>query len=224
MRRVHYVSSAAEVTIVNALTATTDVTAGDTFGAVPASWGGIDAGIVSEFDLVLWSAGTVTITNLELFAAVQKAGSIVADDLESVSTGADTMTLTAHGHHTGDGPWQMTTTGAVPGGLALLTDYWSIRSTANAIKVAASLADAMAGTAIDLTSAGSGTNTITGTASAKRTRWVSQGVVTASLALALRTGMVSRFKHHPLATAYGVKGTWGSAVAASVNLVPVSEK
>lgn len=59
---------------------------------------------------------------------------------------------------------QVTSTGSIPGGLAALTDYYVIpyqfKDTPR-IKLAASLNDAMDGIAIDISSAGSGTITIT---------------------------------------------------------------
>ena len=225
MRRIHYAGSGTEVVIANALTATTDVTAGDTFGVVPAGWGTSDGGVVPEFELVSWAAGTVTLTNVELFAGIPRIAAITGQNFTSVANATDTITLTAHGLLTGDGPCQITTTGAVPAGLAVLTDYWVIRTGANTFKLATSLANALAGTAIDLTTDGSGTNTITGTAStAARMRWVSLGVVSTSMAHTVRTGFMSRFKHHPFAVAYGLKATFGAAVAATFYMVPIIER
>lgn len=51
--------------------------------------------------------------------------------------------------------------GALPTGLSAGTDYWLIRVSATTARVAASYADARAGTAIAFTDAGSGTNTLT---------------------------------------------------------------
>ena len=53
---------------------------------------------------------------------------------------------------------------ALPGGLATATDYWVIRVDANTIKLATTFPLALAGTAIDLTATGTGTNTIVSTA------------------------------------------------------------
>jgi hypothetical protein len=51
--------------------------------------------------------------------------------------------------------------GALPGGLSTVTDYWIIKLDANNIQFAATLADSIAGTDIDITSAGGGgTHTI----------------------------------------------------------------
>ncbi len=57
---------------------------------------------------------------------------------------------------------RLTTTGTLPAGLALATDYFAIETaTAGVIKLASSLVNAKAGTAIDITNTGSGTHTIT---------------------------------------------------------------
>ena len=57
---------------------------------------------------------------------------------------------------------QLTTSGTLPTGLATSTNYWVIYVDANNIKLASSLANAQAGTAVDITAAsGGGTHTIT---------------------------------------------------------------
>lgn len=61
----------------------------------------------------------------------------------------------------------LTTTGSLPGGLSLATTYYVIRSDSTHIKFASSLANAVAGTAIDITSIGSGTHTTTHTLTAR---------------------------------------------------------
>lgn len=77
-----------------------------------------------------------------------------------VTVGTDQVTQTAHSFRTGDHV-QLTSSGTLPGGLALATDYYLIIVDANEIKFAASLADAYAGTEVTITSAaGGGTHTI----------------------------------------------------------------
>ena len=100
----------------------------------------------------------------------QRRGLVVADkNIEAVDTAADTLTFTAHGLETGDGPFNFGTTSALPGGLsAFATPYWLIKVDADKVKVATSLANAYAGTAVDLTSSGSGTNTMSDTATTTR--------------------------------------------------------
>jgi hypothetical protein len=55
---------------------------------------------------------------------------------------------------------RLTTTGTLPAGLALATDYYVIKTGDFTCKLASSYANAMAGTAIDITDTGSGTHTI----------------------------------------------------------------
>jgi hypothetical protein len=91
----------------------------------------------------------------------------IADDTaESVDATANTLTLTAHGLLTGDGPVRWTTTDTLPGGMAIDTNYWIVRVDANTIKLAATFADAMAASpvTIDLTDTGTGSHTLVDTA------------------------------------------------------------
>jgi hypothetical protein len=55
---------------------------------------------------------------------------------------------------------QLTTTTTLPSGLSLATDYYVIKVSDTTIKLATSYANAVAGTAIDITDAGTGTHTI----------------------------------------------------------------
>lgn len=56
---------------------------------------------------------------------------------------------------------RLTTTTTLPAGLATATDYYVIKVTDSTFKLATSYANAVAGTAIDITDAGTGTHTIT---------------------------------------------------------------
>ncbi len=78
-----------------------------------------------------------------------------------VTVASDAIAETDHGYNTGD-KGQLTTTGTLPAGLALATDYYIIRVDKDTIKLASSLANAIAGTAVDITAAaGGGTHTFT---------------------------------------------------------------
>jgi hypothetical protein len=69
--------------------------------------------------------------------------------------------MAGHGYTTGNGPVQVTTSGAdQPAGIDLLTNYWIIRLSASTFSLATTLALAQAGTALDITDAGTGTHTI----------------------------------------------------------------
>jgi hypothetical protein len=80
-----------------------------------------------------------------------------------VSVSGNNITITAHGFTTGL-VGQCTTTGGLPTGLSTSTNYFVIAIDANTIQLASSLANALAGTPVTLSSAGTGTNTFTATA------------------------------------------------------------
>lgn len=80
-------------------------------------------------------------------------------DISAVTAAADTVTVAAHGFLTGT-KVTLTTTTTLPAGLALATAYYLIVVDANTLKFATSQANALAGTAIDITDAGTGTHTI----------------------------------------------------------------
>lgn len=100
------------------------------------------------------------------FAALRETASVVAaapfsEDFTAAAT--DLVTIVAHGLSTGDGPFQATTTTTLPAGLTALTNYWIIGVDADTFKLASSHADALAGTPVDITDAGTGTHTLTRT-------------------------------------------------------------
>lgn len=71
------------------------------------------------------------------------------------------FTAATHGFKTGDGPFQVSNSGgALPTGLAAVTDYWVIRIDANTFYLATSLALALAGTFLTISTNGTGTQTI----------------------------------------------------------------
>lgn len=77
--------------------------------------------------------------------------------ITAVDATTDQLTITAHGLGTGDGPAELDVSAAsIPGGLAPGALYHVIVVDADHVQLAGSLADAVAGTAIDITSAGSG--------------------------------------------------------------------
>lgn len=102
----------------------------------------------------------------------------------NVIIGSDTITITNHGFSTGL-LVTLTTAGVLPTGLAVATNYFVISVDANTIALASSLANANAGTRIDLTGAGSGSSTVVPTALASAnirlqksyngTRWYDEG-------------------------------------------------
>mgnify|MGYP001604602460 FL=1 len=82
----------------------------------------------------------------------------------------ETFTKTAHGLHAFDGPVRLTNSGgALPTGLLTATDYWiSITSfTANSFKLATSLLTSIIGPNITISDNGTGTHTLSSTASTR---------------------------------------------------------
>lgn len=75
-----------------------------------------------------------------------------------VNTATEEITVT-RSFQTGD-PVRLKTTGTIPAGLATQTNYYAIRVSATVIKLATTQANAEAGTAVDITSTGSGTHSI----------------------------------------------------------------
>jgi microcystin-dependent protein len=102
----------------------------------------------------LVAAGTGTITE-----AVAAASWNATTDVITVPTNAEKWVT---GRRV-----RLTTTTTLPTGLAINTDYFVIRLTATTIQLASSLANAVAGTAINFTTAGTGTHTITHTLTAR---------------------------------------------------------
>jgi len=81
-------------------------------------------------------------------------------DIDTVANGSDTFTVTGHGLDTGERV-RISTDGTLPSGVSAATDYYIIKVDADDFKLASSLANAQAGTAINITTDGTGTHTIT---------------------------------------------------------------
>ena len=139
---------------------------------------------VTSADLVqLITAGIVTgkvptITDLSSLRALQTATGGGSADLVDAGEGdgvvatfsgglastlnivdVETIAITAHGYLTGT-KVALTTAGTLPTGLTA-TNYWIIRNSANSVSLATSLANALAGTLVDITAEGTGTHTLT---------------------------------------------------------------
>lgn len=121
-----------------------------------ADQGEIHYNLLTQLNAVVGKNFTATYTPL-----------VYADDTFTAAiTGI--VTNAAHGLLTGDGPFQLTSSGTLPTGLALATDYWIIKIDANTHYFASSLANAFAGTFVTISGTGSGTHTIADTVSTVR--------------------------------------------------------
>ncbi len=221
MRALNQFPVAAALSLVSAQSATQDPSAGTSvFAAVPAAWN-TSTGCVPEFDLHAWAAAAVTLTNVELFAGVLHTD-VVADT--TFTAAANVVTAAAHGRFTGDGPFYVSSTITLPTGLSGLTPYWIIRLSANTFSFASSLANALAGTVVVISAAGSGTHTYFDSADTQSIRWESMGLLESSLVMSFRKGYQVRCIADTQAVAYAVGYTNAGAVAVSFNAVPVMEK
>lgn len=221
MKRLHAITSAAEVVLVNATTAPFPPVA---FGAVPSSWGDVARGVVPEFDLDLAAAGASgSLTVVRLYGGKLSAF-VNADDDFTATHGTETFTAAAHGLTTGDGPFRVSSSGTLPAGLEVGVDYWIIYVDANNFKLAASFADAGAGTAVPISDNGTGTHTLADTADTKRLTWHRLGEIEASLSLAAREGYTVRCDHDPRFAAYAVAWTGTASNALRAAMAPVEER
>jgi hypothetical protein len=85
---------------------------------------------------------------------------LTVPDFTFTTTHADDLVnATAHGRKTGDGPFRLSTTGVLPAGYLAGTNYWWIWKSADSGQWASSLANALAGTAVAITTDGTGTHT-----------------------------------------------------------------
>ena len=198
-------------------------------GVVPALWQA-KAGLVGAFDVGFFAADSTNITVAELFACVLHDGSIAADAVNTVVHASNSLTVTGHAVATGDGPIQLTTTDTLPTGLALLTDYYVSYVDANTIKLATTLALALAGTPdATFSDVGVGTHTLTGTASARLMHYESMRLLglasDGAIVLTAKRGYVeSAVPAVPRAVAYAVKATLSAAKATTVSLTPVVDR
>lgn len=192
------------------------------YGLVPISWGSWH---VEEFDLELWAAAATNLTVAELLGGTLQAKTIAATEADSTTHGSDIFTETAHTLLTGDGPIQLTTSGTLPAGLSLATDYWIIKATDDTFKLALSLANALAGTAINFTTDGTGAHTYTGATGCSRVHWHSCGLLgpanDGAVTLTAQRSYRVRCKHTPRVIAYSMLATLSAAEAVSATLYPV---
>lgn len=191
-----------------------------------------------DWDIEVKAAAAVDLTLAEIVGVVQDQLAIASDDVDVVDFANNELDIATHGLLDGDGPLQLTTTGVLPTGLALLTDYYVINAGAGSISLALSVEDALEGTAIvTFSDVGSGTHSILGSESGNfmtgsnnsfRIWWLSYGLIgpAADGAISITAaakGYSTRISHRPRTIAYGVEATLSSAVAVTVSAYPVQD-
>lgn len=94
------------------------------------------------------------------YELLDASGSVDFAGDTDVDPATDEIIVTNHRFQNGDGPVQVTTSGTLPTGLTIDTDYWVIVNDEDTIELAATKADADAGTPVDITVDGTGTSTL----------------------------------------------------------------
>lgn len=149
-------TAGAEVVDVNGtdITITADVT--------PVT-GSTNAQVRTAYNLVAAATALATCADtgtealvIEAAAATPLAGGV---DSEVDYGSGNSATIPSHGYITGT-KVAATTTGSLPTGLSA-TNYWIVKVDANTVQFATSLANAVAGTVVNLTGEGSGVHTLT---------------------------------------------------------------
>jgi hypothetical protein len=176
------------------------------FGVVPAAWTR-EGMMVGKFDLLIWADGTANLTSVTFDALIPSALVIADDDVDTVDFANDELDITSHAYTWADGPLQLTTSGTLPAGLELSTDYWVIYKDGGTIQLAASRANALAGTAVAIGDAGSGTHTIVDTADSQRLYSYECSEVAATYGLTDKHGATIPVCHKTAAVAYALKAT-----------------
>lgn len=103
----------------------------------------------------------------EFVETVARLWSFAPMAIDGVDVATNQIAVAQHPFRDGDGPIQLGGT-SLPAGLATLVDYWVIRDSASQMRLASSFLNAMAHTAIDITSTGAGPLTIISTARTRR--------------------------------------------------------
>ena len=110
--------------------------------------------LATKSSAIIWNRAVLNGYTVNYYSATAAAA--------NVDTATEEIEITAHKFQTSD-TVQLTTTGGLPTGLSLATTYYVIDAGTDDIKLASTAAYASAGTAINLTSQGTGTHTIQST-------------------------------------------------------------
>jgi hypothetical protein len=114
---------------------------------------------VDVSDLVAQTQGSITASSKRFEARAGFTLAAAVAETFTVNAGDDQLAV-ARIYTIGE-KVRFITSGTLPAGLSLATDYWVIYVDATHIRIATSLANALTGTYIDITTAGTGTQTIT---------------------------------------------------------------
>lgn len=189
------------------------------------TWGSAQLGLPTDFELEIWGLEAVALTGAVLYGG--RLHELEFDAAEVTFDGTtDVVELVGHGLVTGDGPvFFATAGGAQPAELEEGTGYYAIKATDDTFKVAASRADALAGTAIDLTGDGTGTTTLSASADTRRVTWSTHDGLLGlagdgAIDIDVGIGYSKRVPHSPRVFAYALVATLDTG-AVSAAITPI---
>jgi hypothetical protein len=198
------------------------------YGVVPDEWYDSKTGAPAEVELELRAEEAIAVTNAVLYSARSHLYAFADIVLASVTNATNTLTKNGHGLLTGDGPLNFTSAGTYPTGLSAAVSYWWIKTGANTGKLALSRADALAGTAVDFSTDGSGVLTLVDQATTERLYWCTHdgllglagdGAITLDIGVAYS----KRIPHSPRVVAYALVATLSTG-AVSAGLYPIKDR
>lgn len=224
MTRLMPTEETADILVVDAITSAFPPLTG---AYIPDSWGDGLRGVVSEFDVDVSADGATAPTAMTLHGVELEpvADSTIADTTFTANATTNAYTDASHGLITGDGPVRLTNSGgALPAGLLTDTDYYIIFVDTNTYKLATSRANAFTGTAVDISSAGTGTHTLSDTATTRKCKLRDVGVLNSAPTLTERRGFCVRVSHRPRFVAYQVSWVDGTTNSIKVKLCPVVKR
>lgn len=237
MRPLRYQFPAARVVLADAVAALASppTRTPRTYGVVPASWNSTDSevGVVPQFHLEIWGSQASDLTASSLLGAVQHPFA-PADTTVTLDNTTEKLAHTAHGFVDGDGPFMLTVTaGALPPELTTVAKYYLVKVDADHVQLAASLQDALNGTAIPFSTNGTGTIKLvkiapTGSDTAgfdggtQRIYWHSLGALDATVSVGTQLGRTVLFDHRSSVVAYAIAGAI-SASGVSAAIIPVQD-
>lgn len=115
----------------------------------------------------IYDAGTntklydITVTAVDIALRRVYFTPVASTNMSAINTTTETITVGSTANYPTGTPVRWTTTGTLPGGLTVDTVYYVINVSGTTVRMATTLANALAGTPlVDLTSSGSGTHTM----------------------------------------------------------------
>ncbi len=124
----------------------------------------INLGNLTTTGTAIFEVHTKEYYSLQVALDVNTPAAAIFASASEVDATANTFTDSVVGTYTTGLKGQFSTSVTLPTGITAITDYFVIKLAGNVMKVATSLANALAGTAVDITDAGTGNQTFTPTA------------------------------------------------------------